>query len=271
MSGLPYWTMDIGGFAVENRYANAKGEVANEWKELMTRWYQFGAFCPLFRSHGQYPYREIFNTAQPTDTAYQSMLFYDKLRYRLLPYIYSTAAKTYHDDYTIMRGLPMDFPNDKNVLTINDEYLFGPSLLINPVYNYHQRTRKVYLPNGQGWYDLYSGKFFNGGQSIKTDAPYDRMPVFVKEGSIIPVGPELQYTSQKPADTITLFVYTGNNASFNLYEDEDTNYNYEKGMFATIQIDYNEDDRSLTINDRKGEFPGMLQKRDIQYYMDHKK
>jgi alpha-D-xyloside xylohydrolase len=261
MSGLPYWTMDIGGFAVENRYADAKGEVANEWKELMTRWYQFGAFCPLFRSHGQYPYREIFNTAQPTDTAYQSILFYDKLRYRLLPYIYSTAAKTYHDDYTIMRGLPMDFPNDKNVLTINDEYLFGPSLLINPVYNYHQRIRKVYLPNGQGWYDLYSGKFFNGGQSIKTDAPYDRMPVFVKEGSIIPIGPGLQYTSQKPADTITLFVYTGNNASFNLYEDEDTNYNYEKGMFATIQIDYNEDDRSLTINDRKGEFPGMLQKR----------
>jgi len=261
MSGLPYWTMDIGGFAVENRYANAKGEVANEWKELMTRWYQFGAFCPLFRSHGQYPYREIFNTAQPGDTAYQSILFYDKLRYRLLPYVYSTAAKTYHDDYTIMRGLPMDFPNDKNVLTINDEYLFGPSLLINPVYNYHQRTRKVYLPNGQGWYDLYNGKFFNGGQSIKTDAPYDRMPVFVKEGSIIPVGPELQYTSQKSADTITLFVYAGNNASFNLYEDEDTNYNYEKGIFATIRIDYNEGDRSLTINDRKGEFPGMLGKR----------
>jgi alpha-D-xyloside xylohydrolase len=261
MSGLPYWTMDIGGFAVENRYANAKGEVANEWKELMTRWYQFGAFCPLFRSHGQYPYREIFNTAQANDTAYQSILFYDKLRYRLLPYIYSTAAKTYHDDYTIMRGLPMDFPNDKNVLTVNDEYLFGPSLLVNPVYNYHQRTRKVYLPNGQGWYDLYNGKFFNGGQSIESDAPYNRMPVFVKEGSIIPVGPELQYTSQKPADTITLLVYTGNNASFNLYEDEDINYNYEKGIFATIQIDYNEDDRSLTINDRKGEFPGMLQKR----------
>jgi len=261
MSGLPYWTMDIGGFAVENRYANAKGEVANEWKELMTRWYQFGTFCPLFRSHGQYPYREIFNTAQPTDTAYQSILSYDKLRYRLLPYIYSIAAKTYQNDYTIMRGLVMDFPNDKNVLTINDEYLFGPSLLINPVYNYHQRTRNVYLPNGQGWYDLHTGKFFNGGQNIKTDAPYDRLPVFVKEGSIIPVGPDLQYASQKPADTITLFIYTGNNASFKLYEDEDTNYNYEKGMFATIQIDYSEQERSLTIYDRKGEFPGMLQKR----------
>jgi alpha-D-xyloside xylohydrolase len=261
LSGLPYWTMDIGGFAVENRYANAKGEDANEWKELMTRWYQFGAFCPLFRSHGQYPYREIFNTAQPGDTAYQSILFYDKLRYRLLPYIYSTAARTYYDDYTIMRGLIMDFSNDKNAPGINDEYLFGPSLLITPVYNYHQRTRKVYLPNGQGWYDLYSGKFFNGGQSVNTDAPYDRIPVFVKEGSIIPVGPALQYTSEKPADTITLFVYTGHNGSFKLYEDEDTNYNYEKGMFSTIQIDYNEQERSLTIYDRKGEFPGMLQKR----------
>ena len=261
LSGLPYWTMDIGGFAVENRYANAKGETANEWKELMTRWYQFGAFCPLFRSHGQYPYREVFNTAKPTDTAYQSIIFYDKLRYRLLPYVYSIAAKTYHDDYTIMRGLVMDFPNDKNVLTINDEYLFGPSLLINPIYNYRQRARKVYLPNGKGWYDLYNGKYFNGGQTIKTDAPYDRIPVFVKEGSIIPVGPELQYTSQRPADTVTLFVYAGKNASFALYEDEGTNYNYEKGTFATIQIDYNEQEKSLTIHDRKGEFPGMLQKR----------
>jgi alpha-D-xyloside xylohydrolase len=268
LSGLPYWTMDIGGFAVESRYANlpagrqgTNGEVASEWKELMTRWYQFGAFCPLFRSHGQYPYREIFNTAQPEDTAYQGILFYDKLRYRLLPYIYSTAAKTYHDDYTIMRGLIMDFPGDKNAPGINDEYLFGPSLLINPVYNYHQRTRNVYLPKGQGWYDLYSGRFFNGGQTVKANAPYDRIPVYVKEGSIIPMGPELEYTSQRPADTITLFIYTGKNASFNLYEDEGTNYNYEKGMFATIQMDYNEQQGSLTIHDRKGEFAGMLQKR----------
>jgi alpha-D-xyloside xylohydrolase len=268
MSGLPYWTMDIGGFAVENRYSNlpagrqgAEGEVLNEWKELMTRWYQFGAFCPLFRSHGQYPYREIFNTAEPGDTAYQSILFYDKLRYRLLPYIYSIAAKAYYDDYTIMRGLIMDFPNDKNASGINDEYLFGPSFLISPVYNYHQRTRKVYLPNGRGWYDLYNGKFFNGGQRVTTDAPYDRMPVFVKEGSIIPMGPALHYSSEKPADTITLFIYTGNNASFNLYEDEDTNYNYEKGMFGMIQIDYNEQERTLMIHDRKGEFPGMLKER----------
>jgi alpha-D-xyloside xylohydrolase len=275
MSGIPYWTMDIGGFAVEHRYENlpalptgqaggrqgAKGEDANEWREQITRWYQFGAFCPLFRAHGQYPYREIFNIVQPSDTAYQSILFYDKLRYRLLPYNYSLAAKIYHDDYTMMRGLVMDFPSDKNVLNINDEYLFGSSLLINPVYTYHQRSRKVYLPNGQGWYDLYSGNFFSGGQTVTAEAPYHRIPVFVKQGSIIPFGPELQYTSQKLPDTITLFVYTGKNASFELYEDEGVNYNYEKGLFSFIKMDYDDQAKTLTIHDRKGEFSGMLQSR----------
>ena len=261
MSGLPYWTMDIGGFAVEHRYENPDAENAKEWKEQITRWYQFGAFCPLFRAHGQYPYREIFNLAQPNDTAYKSILFYDKLRYRLLPYNYSLAGRTYHDDYTIMRGLVMDFSNDKNVTDINDEYMFGPSLLVNPIYNYHQRIRKVYLPKGQGWYDLYTGKFFAGAQSVNADAPYDRIPVFVKEGSIIPLGPELQYTSQKAADTITLFIYGGKNASFKLYEDDGTTYNYEKGVSVSIQMDYNDQNKTLTIQDRKGEFFGMLQKR----------
>jgi len=261
MSGLPYWTMDIGGFAVEHRYENPDAENAREWKEQITRWYQFGAFCPLFRAHGQYPYREIFNIAEPNDSAYKSILFYDKLRYRLLPYNYSIAAKTYYDDYTIMRGLAMDFVNDKNVTDINDEYMFGPSLLVNPVYNYHQRIRKVYLPNGQGWYDLYTGKFFTGGQSVNADAPYDRIPVFVKEGSIIPSGPELQYTSQRAADTITLFIYSGKDASFKLYEDDGTSYNYEKGVSLSIQFDYDEQNKTLTIQNRKGEFFGMLQKR----------
>jgi alpha-D-xyloside xylohydrolase len=261
MSGLPYWTMDIGGFAVEHRFENPNAENSSEWKEQITRWYQFGAFCPLFRAHGQYPYREIFNVAQPNDTAYESILFYDKLRYRLLPYNYSLAGKTYQDDYTIMRGLVMDFPSDKAVMDINDEYMFGPSFLISPVYDYHQRTRKVYLPKGQGWYDLYSGKFFGGAQSVNADAPYDRIPVFVKEGSIIPFGPELQYTSQKAADTITLFIFGGKDASFKLYEDDGVTYNYEKGVSLTIEMDYDEQNKTLTIQDRKGEFYGMLQKR----------
>ncbi|HVK97720.1 MAG TPA: TIM-barrel domain-containing protein, partial [Flavisolibacter sp.] len=261
LSGLPYWTMDIGGFAVERRFETAQGEDLKEWKELMTRWYQFGAFCPLFRVHGQYPYREIFNVANETDTAYQSMLYYNKLRYRMLPYIYSLAGQIYFDNSTIMRGLVMDFPADKNVLNINDQYLFGPSLLISPVSNYRQRSREIYLPKSSGWYDLYTGICYNGGQRIVAAAAYDRMPVFVKEGSIIPFGPELQYTSQKPADTIHLFVYTGRDASFRLYEDEGINYNYEKGQRSFIQIQYSEATKTLSIGAPEGDFKGMLTKR----------
>ena len=189
MSGIPYWSMDIGGFAVEHRFEKPDAENLEEWRELMARWYQFGSFVPLFRVHGQYPFREIFNTAPETHSSFRSMLFYDKLRYRLMPYIYSLAGRTYHQDYTIMRGLVMDFPGDEAVTNINDQYFFGPSLLINPVYNYKQRNRTVYLPKGQGWYDLYSGTYFEGGHTINADAPYERMPVFVKAGSIIPFGP----------------------------------------------------------------------------------
>ena len=266
MSGIPYWTMDIGGFAVEHRFINAKGNDSDEWKELMTRWYQFGSFCPLFRVHGQFPYREIFNATSPGEPAYESMLYYDKLRYRLLPYIYSMAAKTYWNNYTIMRGLMMDFPGDKNVTDINDQYLFGSSLLINPVCEMNVKSRTVYLPSGCGWYDLYSGKFNDGGQTINADAPFNQIPVYVKEGSVIPFGPALQYTSEKKADTISLFVYTGKDASFTLYEDEGINYNYEKNMYSTITFDYNETNKEMIIQNRKGKFSGMLQKRIFNIY-----
>jgi alpha-D-xyloside xylohydrolase len=261
MSGLPYWTMDIGGFVVPEKFEKPNAENLEEWRELATRWTQFGAFVPLFRSHGQFPYREVFNTAPEDHSAYKSFLYYDRLRYRLLPYIYSLAGAAYHDNYTIMRGLAMDFAKDAAVLNIDDQYMFGPSLLINPVCEYKQTSRELYLPKSAGWYDLYSGKFYAGAQKINADAPYERMPVFVKAGSIIPFGPELQYTSEKPADIITLNVYTGADASFNLYEDEGTNYNYEKGAFATIPIKYNEATKTVTICDRKGSFNGMLQKR----------
>lgn len=264
MSGIPYWTMDIGGFVVENRFEKPNDAALEEWRELNTRWYQFGAFVPLFRVHGQFPYREIYNIAPENHQAYQSMLYYNKLRYRLLPYIYSLAGSTYHKNYTIMRGLVMDFAKDTAVLNIGDQFMFGPSLLISPVYNYKQRTRELYLPKGQGWYDLYTGKWHGGGQKIKAEAPYERMPVYVKEGSIIPFGPELQYTSEKPADTITLYVYTGKNASFQLYEDGGTTYDYEKGQYATIPFQYEEGTKMLTIGDRKGSYPGMLQKRTFR-------
>ena len=264
LSGMPYWTMDIGGFSVEKRYEEAKGADLEEWRELNTRWYQFGAFVPLFRVHGQYPFREIYNIAPETHPAYKSMLYYNKLRYRLMPYIYSLAGNSYQQDYTMMRGLMMDFPQDLKASNLNDAFLFGPSLLINPVYTYKDRNRNVYLPAGQGWYDLYTGKYFKGGQEIKAEATYERMPVYVKEGSILPTGPELQYTSEKAADPLTLFVYTGKDASFSLYEDEGTNYNYEKGAFSTISFNYSEKGKSLTIGDRKGSFAGMLNDRTIR-------
>lgn len=260
LSGLPYWTTDIGGFFVEDKYDKPapRGAALEEWRELNTRWYQFGAFCPLFRSHGQFPYREIFNIAPENHPAYKSMLYYNRLRYRLMPYIYSVAGNTYHNDYTIMRGLIMDFAADPDVKNIGDQYMFGPSLLINPVYKYQARERKVYLPAGQGWYDFNTGKYTEGGQSVNAPAPYERMPIFVKEGSIIPIGQDIQYTSEKSPDMITLYVYTGKDASFSIYEDEGINYNYEKGQYCTIPISYNEAGKTLTIGKCKGDFKGMM-------------
>jgi alpha-D-xyloside xylohydrolase len=263
ISGIPYWTMDIGGFCVEKRYELAKegSEDLNEWRELNSRWYQFGAFCPLFRSHGQFPYREIYNLAPETHPAYKSMVYINKLRYRLMPYIYSLAGKTHFEDYTIMRPLVMDFNGDKKVENISDQYLFGPSLMVAPVYQYKARNREVYFPSANGWYDLYSGKYTEGGQKISVDAPYERMPLFVKEGSIVPFGPEIQYAGEKQADEITLYVYTGKDAEFKLYEDEGINYNYEKGAFNTIQFKYEEQSGKLTIGEATGSFEGMLKSR----------
>jgi alpha-D-xyloside xylohydrolase len=270
MSGIPYWTMDIGGFVVERKYkeqfskaqnASQQNELEEEWRELNTRWFQFGAFVPLFRSHGQFPFREIYNIAPEDHAAYKSMLYYNKLRYKLLPYIYSLAGKTYHEDYTMMRGLVMDFSTDTAVQNISDQYMFGPSLLINPVYQPKQTAREVYLPATSGWYDFYSGEYFKGGRKFNASAPYERMPVFVKEGSILPFGPDLLYTAEKPADTISLFVYAGKDAAFTIYEDEGNNYDYEKGKSVSIPINYNVANKTLTIDDRKGSFEGMLQQR----------
>jgi alpha-D-xyloside xylohydrolase len=263
LSGIPYWTFDIGGFCVENRYTIAQegSEDLNEWRELNTRWFQFGSFCPLFRSHGQYPYREIFNISQPGTPAYESMVYYDKLRYYLMPYLYSLAGLTYFNDYTIMRAMVMDFAGDRTVKSIGDQYMFGPSLLVAPVYKYKARSREVYFPSSCGWYDFYNGNYIIGGYKVQVDAPYERIPLFVKEGSIIPSGPEIFFSDEKQADTITLFVYTGRNCAFTLYEDEGVNFNYEKGACSTIKFSYEEAAGELTIGERNGDFRGMLGKR----------
>ena len=226
MSGIPYWTMDNGGFCVEKRYENAPEGSADrdEWRELNARWHQFGVFVPLFRTHGQFPYRELWNIAPETHPAYKTMLYYTQLRYRLMPYIYSLAGKSYFDDYTIMRGLIMDFGTDKNVVNMGDQYMFGNALMICPVYEYKARTREVYFPANTGWYNLQNGKFVAGGQKLTVAAPYDQMPVYVAAGSIIPMGKVIQNTTQAQND-LTIYVYAGKNGSFTLYEDENVNYN----------------------------------------------
>lgn len=264
LSGIPYWTTDIGGFAVEPRFENPNAYDLDEWRELNTRWFQFGTFCPLFRVHGQYPFREMFNIAPDDHPAYQSMLAYDKLRYRLMPYIYSLTGMVTQQDYTMMRALVMDFSQDKNVLSIGDQFMFGPALLINPVTEYKARMRNLYLPSGTGWYDLQSGRYLKGGQTIQAEAPYTDIPIFVRAGSILPCGPEIQYAAEKPTDPIRLFVYTGSDGSFTLYEDENVNYNYEKGKFSTIPLSYNEKKMELTIGKREGEFVGMLAQRTFE-------
>lgn len=273
MSGIPYWTMDIGGFCVEKRYEkgqyefNATGKENadyKEWRELNTRWYQFGAFCPLFRAHGQFPYREVWNIAPEGHPAYQSIVYYTQLRYRLMPYIYSLAGMTYFNDYTIMRALVMDFGKDTQVNNIGDQYMFGPAVMACPVYEYGARKRNVYFPATTGWYDFYSGKHLAGGQLLSVEAPYERMPLYVREGAIVPFGPDMQYTTEKQPVNIKIYVYAGKNGSFTLYEDEGVNYNYEKGKYSMIPFIYNDATRSLIIGTREGSFDGMLNKRTFE-------
>ncbi len=262
-SGIPYWTTDIGGFSLERRFENAAGKDLDEWRELNLRWFQFGAFCPLFRIHGQYPFREIFNIAPENHPVYKSMVYYDKLRYRLMPYIYSLAGMTYHNDYTIMRPLILDHASDKQVLNINDEFMFGPALLVCPVYNYLTREKEVYLPATSDWYDLLTGEYYQGGRHYHIKTPLDKIPVFAKEGAVIPSGPEIQYTGEKPADPLIVYVFDGKDGRFTLYEDDGITYNYEKGTFSTIDFVYSNNSKTLTISENKGSFPEMLNEREI--------
>jgi len=267
MSGIPWWTMDIGGFSVESRYHNPSPADLDEWRELMTRWHQYGAFVPLFRSHGEFPFREIYNTAPDNHIAYKTMIEYNRLRYRLMPYIYSLAGQAWLNDYTIMRGLTMDFSLDTEVFDIADQYMFGPSLMVNPVTEYKVRSRKVYLPSAYGWYDVRTGRHYAGGTVVEADAPYEWMPLFAREGSLIPTGPDIQYTGEKEADPLTLWVYAGADGAFELYEDEGDNYNYEDGAYTLIPLTWNEAERTLTIGKREGEYRGMLHERTINVIM----
>ena len=281
MAGLPFWGMDQGGFCVENRYVAAQQEFdktgkenadLKEWRELQARWNQFGCFVPLYRAHGQWPLREVWNIAPADHPAYKTIVAYDKLRYRLMPYLYSMAGMVHLKDYTMMRGLVMDFNGDEKVLDIKDQWMFGSALMACPVGEYQKYSREVYLPKQKGWYDFYTGAYHVGGQTIVADAPYDKIPVFIPEGAILPIGPEMQWSDEKKPELIDLYVYAGKDGSYTLYEDEGTNYNYEKGKYAVIDFKYDDARKQVTIGARKGSFDGMLQKRRFNIILvDQKK
>lgn len=277
--GIPYWTMDIGGFCVERRYEKAfkeylrqakRGQATEsadlrEWRELNTRWHQFGAFCPLYRSHGQYPYREPWYIAPEGHLAYESITYYLCLRYHLMPYIYTLAGMTWHNDYTIMRPLIMDFASQRETHDIGDQYLFGPALMVAPVAEYEAREREVTFPATRGgWYDFYSGIHVSAGDERKImPAPYERMPLYVKAGSIIPTDPAISSTKAGHPERLTLYVYAGADGTFTLYEDEGTNYNYELGAYSQIPIHWDDATRTLTLAAREGSFSGMPTTRTI--------
>jgi alpha-D-xyloside xylohydrolase len=256
LSGLPYWTTDIGGFFVKKAHWPLLNEDPG-YRELYTRWFQFATFCPIMRAHGCGPRREMWHMG-PAAMAVQ--IAFDKLRYRLMPYLYSLAGAVTHHHSTLMRALIMDFPHDKRSHRIADQYMFGPALLVNPVLEAKATARRVYLPRDASWYDFWSGRFYEGAREISAATPLEQMPLFVKAGSILPMGPHQQYAAEK-LDPLELRVYTGANGVFTLYEDEGENYNYERDLFATIKLSWDESEQTLTLHERKGSFPNMLQKR----------
>ncbi len=273
ISGVPYWSQDIGGFSVEKRYEAAQrlydatgveNEDLRDWRELNVRWHEFGMWAPIYRSHGQFPYREPWNIAPEGSPTYEAIRSCMELRYRLMPYIYSLAADVYFNDYTIMRPLVMDFGYDTATYEIGHQFMFGPAFLINPVYTYKARSREVYFPKDAVWYDFFSGKIAsNGGETQTVAAPYEHIPIYVRAGSIIPFGPKIEYTCQLPNSETRLYVYQGADGSFTLYEDEGVNYGYEAGRYEKIPFTYDEAAKTLTIGQCEGEFPGMLTEREF--------
>lgn len=295
MSAIPYWNTDIGGFfagSYNKNWNDGSGAKNPAFQELYVRWLQFGAFTPMMRSHGTEVPREIYNFGQKGEPIYDAIEKSIKLRYSLLPYIYSTAWEVTNHQSTIMRALVMDF-NDKHVVDMNNEYMFGKSILVAPVVNAQYtpesvvktdentgwdkaankqekivpvdftqpKSSKVYLPNGTTWFDFWTNQKYDGGQEVVLPTTIDKIPLFVRAGSIIPFGPEVQFATEKKWDKLEIRIYEGTDGEFTLYEDENDNYNYEKGIYSTIVFKWDDKAKSLTIADRKGIFPGMLAER----------
>jgi alpha-D-xyloside xylohydrolase len=259
ITGQPYWTSDCGGF-----FHPKNQHTSEDFNELWTRWFQYLTLSPIQRVHGYQTETEVWKWLPKTQ---EVMRAYLDLRYRLLPYTYSQAWAVTHDRATLMRPLVLDFPTDARARAIGDQYLFGPALLISPVIEPAATTRTLYLPSGTTWLDFWSGESLAGGQNVTRPAPIEQIPVQVRAGSILPLGPTLQWANEKPAETIELRVYPGANGSFTLYEDEGDSYRYEQGAYATIPITWNDETKRLTIGARQGSFPGMLKKRTFKIVM----
>jgi alpha-D-xyloside xylohydrolase len=248
MSGLPYWTTDIGGFfRPEDQYTS------DAYRELLIRWFEFGTFCPIFRVHGFRSATEMWNYGPEVEKVLRE---YDTLRYRLLPYIYSEAWNVTDQGGTMMRALPLQFPNEPRVREIQDQFMFGPSLLINPVVEKGATERGLWLPSSAGWVDFWTGKSWKGGETVKADAPLARIPIYVKQGSILVLGAPVQ-SAAEDAGPLEVRIYPGQDADFSLYEDRGDGYAYENGERATVPLHWDDRRRSLSIGATDGSFPGM--------------
>lgn len=300
LTGMPHWNSDLGGFFAGSYNTSWGDNSATRnpmYQELYVRWLQFGVFCPMMRSHGADVPREFYWYGKKGEPVYDALVDAVKLRYTLLPYIYSTSWDVTHNRSTFMRALFMDFLGDKQTWNINNAYMFGKAFLVAPVLHaqytpeVHQKKLKenegwdrnnketakapvltdftqtksmeVYLPADTRWYNYWTNEAIEGGQKLTVSTTLNRIPLFVRAGSIVPYGPEVQYTSEKKWDNLTLCIYPGNNGSFTLYEDEGDNYNYENGAYTEIPMNWDNASRILTIGARKGEYNGMLQKRQF--------
>ena len=279
MTGCPNINTDIGGFFC-GRYGGQSAPRNPNYQELYVRWLQFGLFCPVFRSHGADVPREIYQFGKRGEPVFDAIEASIRLRYRLLPYIYSTAWGVTHDGQSYMRALLYDFPADRRTWNLTDEFLFGQSILALPItrpqftdegtkpssaVDFSQPASATkYLPEGAAWYDFYTEKRYDGGQEVELTTPFNQAPMMVRAGSILPLAPVMQYAAEQPWDQLEIVVYPGRDASFTLYEDEGDSYRYEQGAYATIDLRWNDKKHELSILRRQGQFPGMLQSRTFR-------
>ena len=298
LTGNPNFNTDIGGFFCGSYNTRGGGSAPKnpQFQELYVRWMQYGLFCPVFRSHGADAPREIWQFGQKGEPVYDAIEKMIRLRYRLIPYLYSTAWQVTSNNDSYMRPLFSDFAQDKKVWNTTDEFMFGRSILAAPIVDPQYTEEKIirtnamtgwdrqtasdgsavgaidftaqkqttkYLPKGADWYDFWTGKRYKGGQSVTLPTTLETVPMFVRAGGIVPIGPEMQYVGEKSWDNLEIRVFPGADGQFTLYEDEGDGYNYEKGVYSTVLFSWNDRSRTLTIGDRKGQYPGMLQKRQF--------